>query len=206
MASIRDFLNSTEELVHRALDRSVLRIPPHININDNGAGKRKKGRDDGPEINRPRRIAKGPLETYPCCDCSKWGKCSPLRPNGGCPCVVAERPCVTNCRDGCLHACQNQPFSAAHTRPDAPETEQPTETTVRTSASRRELPRRSCRRRASTGVEPAGSFVLSAPTDDTQTHGAPPASTGDPPAATTTATGGSITNPPTTTAGGGGRR
>ena len=49
--------------------------PPHINIgNDRGAGKRKKGNDDGSENNRPRRNVKGPLETYPCCDCSKWGE------------------------------------------------------------------------------------------------------------------------------------
>ena len=179
MASLQNFLNSAEESVHNLLDRRVLlSIPPNINIgNNDGAGKRKKGNDDGSGNDRPRRNAKGTPEPIPCCDCTKWGTCSPLRPNGGCPCVVARRPCKVNCRDGCLYECQNQPFTSAQTRPDAPATEHSTETTVRTSTSRRTLPRRSCRKRASTGAGSAEPFEFLAPTDNSQTHGAPPAST-----------------------------
>ena len=192
--------------VHSLLDRSVLvTLPSNININNsNGARRRGKGNDNQSGNNRPRQNARVEPEPIPCCNCSKWGKCSLLRPNKGCPCVAAKRPFRVNRLYGCAYDCQNQAPRPAQPRADAPSTEHPPETTVRTSNSRRTLPRRSRRQRASTDAGTAEPFVFLAPTENTTTPVAPLAITGDASAATNTATEASTTNPLIITAGEGG--
>ena len=96
-------VDSAEELVHIAIDRHVLPNSP----NANSDGTRQRDDEDNSYNPRPRhRHRREQTSPIPCCKCTRYGICSLKRPNKGCPCVVARRPCTSGCSAGCK--CQNQ--------------------------------------------------------------------------------------------------
>ena len=131
-----------EESVQSLVDRTVLFTLP----NNNGARRRAREDDNQSYNPRPRNKRTGEDDPIPCCKCSKWGKCSLLRPNKGCPCVVAKRACTAPCRTGCAYDCENQAPWPAQLSDDDPPPDGPPETAVRTPHNRRIL-RRSTRTR-----------------------------------------------------------
>ena len=208
MTNLRNLLTAAEESVHNLVDRTVLFNAP----NNNGAARRRAREDDNESYNpRPRNRRTGENAPIPCCDCSKWGTCSLLRPNKGCPCVVAKRACTAICREGCTTDCQNQAPWPAQISGEDPPPDGPPVTAARTPHNRRIIRRSTRTRNAPPGTGlfcppalPTAPNPPSTPDDNTTTPIATPAIRGDDSAATTTATDDSTTEPPTTTAEGGG--